>query len=354
MNIDERLRDSMSAYVRDIEAPPMRELSPKRELSPRRSKLSGAFAGVVTVVLLVAVVALAVSQTGSDGPRQSPATPRQIAIVDAGGAVWLLDARTGAPIRKLAAGANTEPAVVAAPRGGPVYFLGDPVPGAACGAGQVTDAPVMRVAIGGGPARPVGRETAQSFAVSPDGRRLAIASGEGCAPATTITVLDLSSGDVVHREPSADLPAGVSGGVSDLAWGPDNRHLMFVWEIGSTYPWILDTRTATSLADARKVAIGDGSNIAGYLGTTGKLLGLRFTQAGAREVWSFDVSTASPDRRLFCCGEPVASDRSGDDILVRATTGSGELVWWSTRTKRLTHVAGGYVPAAVWVPGGRR
>ena len=70
---------------------------------------------------------------------------------------------------------------------------------------------------------------------------------------------------------------------------------------------------------------------------------------GLRQVWEFDAETGAPARRLFCCGDPVASDPGGTSIL--AFDDSGRLERWSERDPTPTAIAE-RIAAAVWAPRG--
>jgi dipeptidyl aminopeptidase/acylaminoacyl peptidase len=357
MTVEERLRDATGAYTARIElsSDAWRRLGAR--LEPRRRRPGRGIAIGFAVVLAV-VVALAVLIDRGSAPESSPGRlpyPSQIVGLTTEGQVLVLSARNGDFVRRLATDAVVEGGAVVAPDRSWVYFLGKEDPSDSCGPGVPSSATIRRVPLRGGPAREVlaasvfsARDTG-SFDVSPDGRTLAFAYRTSrCGPFSSIATYDLTSGKEIGRWAAASLPPGTSGGVSSLAWGPDSRHLMFVWEIGSTYPWILDTMTATSLNDAHQVSIDDGSRLSGYLGSTGSLLGMRFTFDGERQVWAFDPESGARQRELFCCGTPVVSDRSGRAIL--AFDDQSRLLRWSAGA-RLVPITNDVI-AAVWVPRG--
>ena len=113
--------------------------------------------------------------------------------------------------------------------------------------------------------------------------------------------------------------------------------MLFVWEIGSTYPYSLDIRYGEVVQRRDRILIGDGSRITGYLGSPARLFGLRFTVTGLRQVWEFDAETGAPTRPLFCCGDPAASDPGGTSIL--AFDDSGRLERWSEGDRTPTPIA---------------
>jgi hypothetical protein len=121
-----------------------------------------------------------------------------------------------------------------------------------------------------------------------------------------------------------------------------------VREIGSTYPWILDTTSAASLDDAHRVFIGDGSSVSGYLGSTGSLVGVFLTAGGTSRAWTFDPASGARQRQLFCCARPLAADASGDAVLATSGAQGIELVRWSSGDVAPTRIARG-VMQAVWV-----
>jgi WD40 repeat protein len=296
------------------------------------------------VVLLVAACFLA-SVAGSAGAKGGKEYPRRAVAVTVGGRVVVLDARDGRRVRTLSARASRYGGL--AVQRGAVWFLsrgGRSI--TTCGHGAPPDQHLMSVPLAGGTPRRVLEASVRWFSVSPDGRKLAVTEGQ-CPPAGTITLYDLATGARTGTW-TGTPPDGTSGAVSSLTWSPDSRSLLYVREIGSTSPWILDTTSATSLDDAHRVPIGDGSSVTGYLGASGSLLGVFLTASGTSHVWTIDPVTGARQHRLFCCGRPLSADASGTAVLATTGTRGDELVRWSSGDRAPTRIARG-VTGAVWV-----
>jgi hypothetical protein len=360
VTVEARLRDAIGDYVERIEPAVDGWHRITERLEPRRRRpWRGAAVGFAAVLVVVGALYAVVDRGSDSEPAASRSPyPSQLVGLTTEGQVLVLSARNGDLVRRLATGAVVEGGgVVVAPDRRWVYFLGKDDASDSCGPGVMRSSKILRVPLSGGLPRNVVTAPAVldhgigSFDVSPDGKTLAFAVRTGrCGPFSSITTYDVASREEIEHWEAASLPSGTSGGVSSLVWAPDSRHLMFVWEIGSTYPWILDTATGTSLNDAHRVSIDDGSRLSGYLGSTGALFGLRFTVDGQRQVWSFDAGTGARERELFCCGDPLASDRSGRAIL--AFGDQAMLLRWTASEPRAVPITQD-VLAAAWVPNGK-
>jgi hypothetical protein len=297
------------------------------------------------VVLLVAVCFSAIVAGSAAGAKGGTEHPRRVVAVMVDGRVVVLDARDGRRVRTLSARGSRYGGL--AVRRGTVWFLsrgGRSI--ATCGHGAPPDQHLMSVPLAGGTPRRVLQASVRWFAVSRDGRKLAVTEGQ-CPPAGTITTYDLATGTRTGTW-TGTPPDGTSGDVSSLTWSPDSRSLLYVREIGSTYPWILDTTSSTSLDDAHRVLIGDGSSVAGYLGASGSLLGAFLTAGGTSRAWTIDPATGARRHRLFCCGRPLSADASGNALLAATGARGDDLARWSTGDRAPTRIARG-VTDAVWV-----
>jgi hypothetical protein len=301
----------------------------------------------VTLLLLCGLL-LAVAPGWAVGAREEverPGHPRLVVAVEFSRRLVVLDARDGRRVRTLSTRASRYGGL--AVRDGTVYFLsrgGRSI--TTCGHGAPPDQHVMAVPLAGGRVRRVLDAPVRWFDVSPDGRTLAVTEGR-CPPAATITTYDVASGAPIGRWTGA-RPDGTSGDISTLKWSRDSTSLLYVRELGSTYPWILDTRNASSLDDAQRVLIGDGSRLSGYHGATGALLGEFLTADGDAQPWTFDPVSGARVQQLFCCGAPLAADLSGRAVLAGSGERGSDLVRWSTGDAAPTRLARG-VTDAIWV-----
>ncbi len=236
-------------------------------------------------------------------PPRDPAPDRVAAITDQG-ALVVVDAANGKRIRTLASGTTVNRGrgeLAPTPDGQQIYFTGrlPPDPATSCeGAIDV----ILRVDVAGGTVGNWGRGS--SVAISPDGQWLARAleSDQPCGRGgPLVSVQNTRTGE--HHE-----FAGTTGVISRLSWSQDSGRLAFQWAKGSSYAYVLDTTTATSLDDA--VCVCDQSDAHGwhgYLGTTGDFLGTRAPAGGSSEPAR--VVALRPDgterRELFSWGGPI-------------------------------------------------
>jgi hypothetical protein len=342
MNVEQRLRDAMDARVRNVGAPSL----PARPVRPSR-KWSGAVIAFAAVLVVMFLVVILRGDSQDREPRASSGRyPSRIVAVTYGGRLVVLDSRSGSVIRTLARDAVAEDGVGGAsvtPDGERVYFSRR--------TGSKCDE-IASVSTRGGPVHAV-VAGARWPAVSPDGRYLAYSGAPTCSDAgRTIVLKSLVAGVPDRRFDTVNVPSGTPGTVRGLAWAPDSRHLVFVREIGSTSPYVLDVDTAEAVDDAQRVLIGDGSSVSGFLGRSDVLLGA-VVPGGDHpedfELWAVDAATGARTRRLFtlpigCCGQEYTADTSGRNVLV---TGA-HLYRWTQGHRRAVPIAD-RIAVATWV-----
>jgi hypothetical protein len=358
MTVERRLRDAMQARVEGVDAPAM-AVRPER----MRRVWPAVAAGFAIVLVVVVVVALIARHDGGDAvhPAATPYPSRVVAVMYDGRLV-VLDSRTGHVVRTLARDAdasNGHAGVSVSPDGKLAYYTRTTT--ATCDENldgkqdPITDIAAVRVN-GQGRAMRIASNVRWP-AVSPDGRYLAYSGIPNCSDAgQSIVVSGLVPGARSLRFDSVNVPAGTPGTVAKLAWAPDSRHVVFRWDVLGSYPWILDTASATAVDDGHRVDISDGSGVDGYLGDRGNLLG---TSAQApplqhQDVIAIDAATGARVRTLFeipepCCGAVATSDGTGRNVLVSGA----RLYRWSEGERRPTRIAT-RIAAAGWVPNARR
>jgi hypothetical protein len=299
------------------------------------------------VVLLATVVVRHLNHhrgvvSGAGAPTPMPG---RIVAVTRDFELVLIDPTTGDAVRPLAGRVTVghdQADLAVTPDGQSVYFVSGPPrhPRPQCPGNFDT---VMRVDANGGAAELV--DEGSSVAVSPDGRWLATAKARCAIEVPGVDLRNLLTGEKRSI-------TGAVGAVSDLSWAPDSRHLAF--RLDSSFAHVIDTVTATSLADARCLCDQrDGSRWYGYLGSTGEFLG---TASGAVGLSPYGTvvalgSDAREVRKLFTPpkGEEILglrADRSGTSVVM--TTDRG-LYRWREGEERPTKLSSRYVDAA-WIP----
>lgn len=287
-----------------------------------------------------------------DAPR-APAAPRpkQVVALTSKLDLVVMDASTGHVVRELDHDVSVRRGLselAPTPDGKDVYFTSHlpPDPSGQC-PGTVDT--VMRVDVAGGVVGSWG--SGRAVAISPDGRRLAIAggtgrSGIGCGEdVASVQIRDSAAGSV-------RTIVGTTGAVFSLSWAPNSRDLAFQWDKGSSYAYVLDTVGGSSLNEARCVCEqSDATGWHGYLGDTGDFLGSYGPGAGSSQPNR--VVALGPDgaigRTLFSTRAPIndlRSDASGTHVLM--TTDRG-LYRWSEGESEPTKIAEAIV-AAAWIP----
>lgn len=356
MTVEQRLRDAMQARVEGVNAPAM-AVRPER---PRRvwPAVAAGFAIVLVVAVVVAVIARGDGGEDAVHPAATP-YPSRIVAVTYDGRLVVLDSRTGRVVRTLARDAdasNGHAGVSVSPDGKFAYYTRTTA--ATCDENldgkqePITDIAAVRVS-GQGRAMRVAANVRWP-AVSPDGRYLAYSGIPNCSDAgQAIVISGLVPGARGLRFDSVNVPAGTPGTVYGLAWAPDSRHLLFHWDIGSTYPYVLDTAAAGAIDDGHRVDIGDGSSVDGFLGDRSTLSGTsaQASPSSRGDVVAVDPASGARTRTLFEIpgpwpGSVATSDATGRNILVSGA----RLFRWSEGERRLTRI-GGKVAAATWVPG---
>jgi len=356
VTVERRLRDAMQARVESVDAPAM-AVRPERT----RRVWPAVTAGFAIVLVVALVVALIARHEGSDSLRPaSTPYPSRVVVVTYDGKLQVLDSRTGHVVRTLARDVeaqNGHAGVSVSPDGRRVYFTR--TTDAQCdenldGSMEPIDE-IASVSIDGGRVR-TEASNVRWPAVSPDGRYLAYSGIPNCSDAGQSIVLKALDPSLYDRRfDGVNIPSGTPGTVYGLAWASDSRHLLFHRDIGSTYPYVLDTATAKAVDDGQRVDIGDGSAVAGYLGDTGYLLGTSAQTSPSErgEVIAVDATSGARERTLFeypgpWPGSDAASDGTGRNILVSGA----RLYRWSQGDARPTRI-GSDVAAAAWVPTGR-
>jgi hypothetical protein len=240
---------------------------------PRRASRPAAVFVGVAVVLVATIVAVR-----ADGPASGPGPalrggaaasadlgmPPYFVTVGERAGVTIRDSDTGKSLVTLSLPGEVDPKLVqVAPAGSDRRFVVE------TGVGETTRFYLLRVASGGRSARlsrlPIpllaAGEVTDDIAVSPDGRRLAVAEQrEGRISRGTIEVASLSGGAVRHwTASSAGLPV-------NLSWRQGGQEVAFYWDdesasAGSTTKtktglWLLNTTPAGSnLMSARRIGL---------------------------------------------------------------------------------------------------
>ena len=339
-------------------------LSGDRSASGARSFALGAVAIAVVVALVAGVLWFGRDEHDTHvaaGVQSS--MPSRIVAWTRHDELVVLDSRTGRLVRTLvgdvATGFRGSPALSVTSDGANLYYT-DAVPkedGPGCpGAPNF----VMRIPIAGG--TPIEVRRGRTAAISPTGEMFASSLDSG---------LCSSGGGVLNVGPIGGAAAGLgSGDVADelvlyhLSWAPDGRHLAFQWLKGTSYAYVLDTKTATSMNEAACVCKqSDAVGWFGYFGDTGEFLGSRTPHGkptafekvrfGRSQVVALRAD-GSARRTLFAVRgqvEDLASDRGGDHVLAVAAEGGRKfsLSRWSRGDKKPTKIRGGII-AAAWIP----
>jgi Lipoprotein LpqB beta-propeller domain len=186
----------------------------------------------------------------------------------------------------------------------------------------------------------------RSFAISPDGRELAVVGARG---QNAIEVITLASGQ------ARTWAATAAGQVSELTWA-GNRDLVYSWTPAAQRAaarrdqglWLLDTRAGSSnLLTAARLAIPASATLGGYAFTQyfasepiasadgGALFALMtepLPANGMQEIVQFSLATGQPVRaELPAAGEgmgtpwcgPLWTDPSGRQLAATCMSGAG-------------------------------
>lgn len=332
--------------------------------APRAFALGG-----IAVAVAVALV-VGMTWIGSTGRSAHPAAqtrnsmPARIVAVTRYGDLVILDSRSGRLIRTLAHDVATfrgSPELGVAADGRTIYYtdVDGTDQGPTCPGGQEH---VVKVPTRGGAAATVG--LGRTVALSPDGSTIAFSRDQGaCHQGPGALVVRSVNGEAEH------VYAGVAGRDSEvvldhLSWAPDGRHLAFQWLKGTSYAYVLNTKTATSINQAVCICRQrDAVGWFGYLGDTGEFLG-SWTPGGkpkAFEKVPFGRSQVvalradgSVRRTLFAVRgqvEDLASDRGGDHVLAVAAEGGRtfSLSRWTRGDTKPIKIRDGII-AAAWIP----
>jgi dipeptidyl aminopeptidase/acylaminoacyl peptidase len=360
MKIEDRLADAMRDYADRIEPDPgswaritariTARFDEEPTPAPRRpSRRPFVLAGMALVLVLVLITALVARDGGDKGARVvtqpsdgSVAMPSRILAVTVDGTPVVLQSSDGARLtefREAAPVAGNGNQVATNPEGTGAY-VGRGDGGLGCAGHSILRLPV-------GVGAPVGAQVATDATlptVSRDGRYLAFLRCVSTPDrADEIVLRDLTSGtDQTTAAPSGRF-------FSSLTFAPDSRHVLLQLSEGTSKPSLheLDL-VGREAAPGRTIPVGSKTLIAGYLGTTGELIGEDVTRVPAAVV-ALSADTGSPIHTITNFPESfgaVASDPSGRHLLLR----DGQTLYrWSRGDAAPTKLSGEYSSAA-WIP----
>lgn len=366
MKIEQQIHDALHEYADSIEPQPgsweqisarfdaPAPLGASRHRGPSRVTSVFAVAAIVLVAVLITTLVVRNDSRPTRVATGPPSMPRQVVALTTQLDLVVLDATTGAVIRTLAHDVSLSrglPELAPTPDGRSVYFTSQLPRDPACPSRPAADA-LFRVDIDGGPVTQ--QRTAQSVAISPDGRWLATAGGDGpgCStqPFLGISLQDLQTGQT-------RVVSSMNGTIERLAWSPNSRDLAFQWNNVGSYAHVLDTATASSVDESRCLCgQRDGTRWFGYLGTDG-YLGTSPIVTDNQDGASVFGPDGAPRRRLFSFDGTIDlldADASGRHVLVvggqmRHRTQVDGLYRWSVGDTAPTKIADGVV-AAAWIP----
>jgi len=334
-------------------------VAPTAELTT--SARLGIVAKRLAIVLGIVVVLAACGDSdggdaGGDG-NNSPSTtdasatdmPAEI-VAALGTRVVVLSSEDGAVKRTLVEGETGVSSVAVTPDRSTVYYTRAD-PNAACGEGFAFQ--VMSVPLDGG--TPEVFASGSDAVVSPDGRRIAFATGgpDQCALPTYLAIQELGTNSF-----SQQLLEGGAATLFPLGWSANSRRVLYSTGTIDT----VEAREAEpdSGAPPRTVPLPEGGYLPAYLGDSGSLA---VVQGGGEQerVVEIDAATGEIHRALFeldprTAVRSEAADPTGRHLLVTTLTGDtggDRILRWSSGTRPVVLLEteiGETAADAAWVP----
>jgi dipeptidyl aminopeptidase/acylaminoacyl peptidase len=308
---------------------------------------------LAVVLAVVAVVAACGSDGDSEndqgsGDDQTAEMPAEI-VAALGRRLVVLSSEDGSVVRTLVEGQGITSAAVS-PDGATVYFT-RPDPDVICDQGAAFQ--VMTVPLEGG--SPEIFASGSDAVVSPDGRRIAFATGgpDQCALPTYLAIQELGTNSF-----SQQLLEGGNATLYPLGWSANSSRVLY--STGT-----IDTVEAREVepdsgAPPRTVPLPEGGYLPAYLGDSGSLAAVQGGGEQERLV-EIDAATGEIHRALFeldprTAVRSDAADPTGRHLLVTTLTGDtggDRILRWSSGTRPVVLLEteiGEIAADAAWVP----